>query len=191
MKTLKQTLILFLSLIILSCDNDDDATNNVCDNTFVEQSIITAFTSAFGYSNFNMDLETHEYRVKINANGEICTVGYQNPSVFSGAYDIEIINQTTSASYTGSHSFSQSAMDYQSITAVPISSGDIILVKRSLPTGSTLFDQGGAAFAHTSGTIPFPVTVGNVEFLSSNAYGAGGPLIDFVMPDIRLGFKVN
>ncbi|AMC10314.1 hypothetical protein Lupro_03165 [Lutibacter profundi] len=88
-----------------------------------------------------MDLKTHQYQIKINANGEICSVGYQNPSTWSGNYIIEIINETTNASYSGTHSFSKAQLDYQSITPAAVSSGDIIKVMRTISnSNSKLFD---------------------------------------------------
>ncbi|MCF6168502.1 MAG: hypothetical protein L3J55_08100, partial [Lutibacter sp.] len=75
-------LLLFITLFMFSCDNDNDPTNNVCENNYVTDAITTAFSVANGYDDLAewMDLETHEYEIQINENGEICTVGYQNPS---------------------------------------------------------------------------------------------------------------
>ena len=185
------TLILFA---ITSCDNDNDPTNNVCDEGYISTAITNAFSTANGYDDLPeyMDLKTHEYRIKINANGEICSVGYQNPSVWTGDYIIEIINETTNASYSGTHSFSQTQLEYQSITPVPVNSGDIIKVMRTI-VNSTSADQPVGRILRKSDytNVPYPITQGNVEFLSSNFYGGGGPVPNFGQPYIALGFKVN
>lgn len=179
---------------ITSCDNDNDPTNNVCDNTYVNTAITNAFSVANGYDDLPefMDLKTHKYRIKINANGEICRVGYQNPSTWTGDYTIEIINETTNVSYSGTHSFSQTQLDYQNITPVLVSSGDIIVVMRTILNNTSLNETIGRVLRKSDFTnVPYPITQGNVEFLSSNFYGSGGPLPNFGQPYIPLGFKVN
>jgi len=139
-----------------------------------------------------MDLKTHQYRIKINANGEICSVGYQNPSTWTGDYIIEIINETSSVSYSGTHSFSQAQLDYQSITPVAVSSGDIIKVMRTISNNNSLNETVGRVLRKSDFTnVPYPITQGNIEFLSSDFYGSGGPLPNFAQPYIPIGFEVN
>src|SRR5690606_12735369 len=84
-----------------SCDSDDYATNYVCENTYVSSIITNVFSSSNGYDDLPeyMDLETHEYRIRINAIGEICSIGYQNPSTWTGDYFMEVINETSNTSY--------------------------------------------------------------------------------------------
>ncbi|WP_409417875.1 hypothetical protein [Flavobacterium sp. PS2] len=193
MKTLPTLILCITAFTILSCDNDNDPTNNVCDSTYVSTLITTAFTTANGYDDVTtMDLETHEYTIQINANGEICTVGYQNPTTYTGGYTMEVTNTTTSVTYTGIHTFSQTTLDYQSITPVPVSSGDIITVKRTILPGYTVLNQtvGRILRKNPFTTVPYPITQGNVVFLSSNFHGAGGPVPNYAQPYIALGFKV-
>lgn len=194
MKTIKTLIFCFAATLIGSCDNDNNPTNNVCDTSYVSTLITNAFTAANGYNDLTtMDLETHEYTIQINANGEICSVGYQNPSTYTGGYTMEVINTTTNTSYSGVHTFSQTTLDYQSITPVLVSSGDIITVKRTILPGYTALNQTVGRLLRKSNntTVPYPVTQGNAVFLSSNFYGAGGPAPDFAQPYIALGFKVN
>jgi len=194
MKTIKTLIFCFAATLISSCDNDNNPTNNVCDTTYVSTLITNAFTAANGYNDLTtMDLETHEYTIQINANGEICSVGYQNPSTYTGGYTMEVINTTTNTSYSGVHTFSQTTLDYQSITPVLVNSGDIITVKRTILPGYTALNQTVGRLLRKSNntTVPYPVTQGNAVFLSSNFYGAGGPAPDFAQPYIALGFKVN
>lgn len=194
MKTIK-TLLFFIAITsIMSCDNDNDPTNNVCDTTYVSNLITNAFSIANGYDDVaTMDLETHEYKIQINANGEICSVGYQNASTYTGGYTMEVTNNTTNVTYTGVHIFSQTNLDYQSITPVLVSSGDIITIKRTILPGYTALNQTIGRVLRKSNftTVPYPITQGNAVFLSSNFYGAGGPVPDFGQPYIALGFKVN
>jgi hypothetical protein len=191
----KSTFLVFISLLcITSCDNDNDPNNNVCDNSYVSTAITDAFSTANGYDDLAefMDLKTHQYRIKINADGEICSVGYQNPSTWTGDYVIEIINETTTASYSGTHSFSQAQLDYQNINPVMVTSGDIIKVMRTISNNSNLGETVGRILRKSDfSDVPYPITQGNVEFLSSDFYGSGGPMPNFGQPYIALGFKVN
>lgn len=187
-------LLTFSLFVISSCDNDNDPTNNVCDDSYVNTAITNSFSLANGYDDLPefMDLKTHQYRIKINADGEICSVGYQNPSTWTGNYIIEIINETSNASYSGTHSFSQAQLDYQSVTPVAVSSGDIIKVMRTISNNTSLNETVGRILRKSNFTnVPYPIIQGNVEFLSSDFYGSGGPVPNFGQPYIPLGFKVN
>jgi hypothetical protein len=195
MKTLKLFAFLAIFIALFSCDNDNDPTNNVCDENYISDLITTAYSITNGYDDLPewMDLETHEYNIQINANGEICSIGYQNPSTYTGGYTMEIINITTGNSYSGVHTFLQSALDYQSITPIAVSNGDEIKVKRTILPGWTYLNEtiGHVLRKTGGGNIPYPITEGNVTFLSSNFYGTGGPIPNFLQPYIALGFKVN
>ncbi|MDR7208428.1 hypothetical protein [Flavobacterium piscis] len=194
MKTIKTFIFCFAAASICSCDNDNDPANNVCDTTYVSTLITNAYSTANGYDDLTtMDLETHEYTLQINADGEICSIGYQNPGTYTGGYTMTVTNITTNTSYTGVHTFSQTVLDYQSITPVIVSTGDIINVKRTILPGYTLLNQTIGRILRKSDytNVPYPVTQGNVVFLSSDFHGAGGPVPDFAQPYIALGFKVN
>ncbi|MBP0904695.1 hypothetical protein ACFSKN_10575 [Mariniflexile gromovii] len=194
MKTFKSLLFSFFVVLISSCDNDNDPANNVCDTAYVSSAITTAYSTANGCDDIEtMDLETHEYSIKINAAGEICSIGYQNPSTYTGGYTMEVTNTTTGTSYSGVHTFSQAGLDYQTIgTPVQVNSGDIITVKRTILPGYTMLNQTiGRVLRKSNYTdVPYPITQGNVEFLSSNFYGTGGPVPNFAQPYIALGFQV-
>ena len=194
MKTIKTLIFCFAAASLLGCDNDNDPTNNVCDTTYVSTLITNAFATANGYNDLEtMDLEIHEYTMQINEDGEICSVGYQNPSTYTGGYTMTITNITTNTSYSGVHTFSQTALDYQSITPVIVNNGDIINVKRTILPGYTMLNQTvGRLLRKSNGSnVPYPITQGTAVFLSSNFYGTGGPAPDFAQPYIALGFKVN
>ena len=194
MKTIKTLIFCFAAASLLGCDNDNDPTNNVCDTTYVSTLITNAFSTANSYDDLTtMDLETHEYTIQINENGEICSVGYQNPSTYTGGYTMTVTNTTTNTSYSGVHTFSQTTLDYQSITPVIVNNGDIINVKRTILPGYTMLNQTvGRLLRKSNGsTVPYPITQGTAVFLSSNFSGAGGPIPNFAQPYIALGFKVN
>ena len=196
MKNLKTIFLSLITLLFVSCDNDNDPSNNVCDTNYVSTPITNAFSAANGYDDLPefMDLETHEYDIKIYASGEICSIGYQNPSTYTGGYTMEIINTTTSASYSGIHTFSQANLDYQSIpTPVLVNSGDIIKVKRTILPGWTMLNEtiGRVLRKSDFSNVPYPIVQGNVEFLNSNFYGSGGPIPDIAQPYIAIGFKIN
>ena len=192
----KLSILLTLTIAFTNCDNDNDPTNNVCDENYVTQTITDAFSVANGYVDLPewMDLEIHEYEIQISADGEICSIGYENPSTYSGAYTMEVINVTTNTSYSGVHTFLQTGISFQSITpTVIVSNGDIIRVKRVLQPASytTIPEQTGRVLKIIAANVPYPITQGNVTFLSSKFYGAGGPIHNIAQPYIPLGFKVN
>ncbi len=201
MKTMKITLVmlLFATIFISCCDDDgNNPPNNVCQETdsAVSQGLINTFTAASGYDDLPeyMDLETHQYTVKINEDGEICSIGYQNPSTYPGGdYLMTVTNVTAGLSYSGIHSFAQGATDYQAITPVLVNSGDIIKVQRTIQPGYGMLSATIGRISRKSDytNVPFPVNAGTVEFLSSDFYGAGGPVPNFGIPHIALGFKLN
>lgn len=193
-RKMSQQLVLFLfSIFILtSCNNDDNTIVSVCEEDYVNDLIMNAYASVNDYDLMeSMDLETHEYKIQINADGEICSIGYQNPSTYVGDYTMEVING--GASYSGTHSFSQAALDYQSITTIPVSSGDIITIRRTIVAGYSNLDETiGSIYRRADYTnIAYPIPEGSVVFLESNFYGAGGPIPNFGQPYIPFGFKEN
>lgn len=196
MKILKTIALILLIIFTFSCDNDNDPTNNVCDENYVSTPITNIFSTINGYNDLAefMDLETHEYEIKILADGEICSIGYQNPSTYTGGYTMEIINSTNSTTYSGIHSFSQTQLDYQTIaTPIQVISGDVITVRRTILPGYSLLNETVGRILRKAdfSDVPYPIVQGNVEFLGSNFYGSGGPVPNFGQPYIALGFQVN
>ncbi|MCF6350020.1 MAG: hypothetical protein L3J23_03195 [Flavobacteriaceae bacterium] len=198
MKHLNFFLFLLIGFVlIISCDNDSDPTNNVCEDTYVSTLISDAFSTTNGYDDLAewMDLETHEYEIQINADGEICSIGYQNPSTYTGDYTMEVINNTnaTATNYSGVHTFLQTGLDYQTITPVIVANGDFITIKRTILPGYTSLDQTFGRVLRKSDFTnpPYPITEGNVVFEGSVFYGAGGPVPNIAQPYIAIGFKVN
>src|SRR5690554_1629282 len=189
---------LFIALGLLattSCkkDKNTDPVIKACSETYISTIINNAFSPANGYQLYEtMDLITHEYTIQINEDGEICSVGYQNPNTWTGEYTMEVINETTSDSYSGTHSFSQTQLEFQSITPVTVNSGDVITVKRSILNHSNLNETIGNIFQNVDySNIAYPITQGNIEFISSNFYGDGGPVPNYGQPYIPLGFRAN
>lgn len=181
-------------LLITSCDPDNDPSNNFCDTDYVSTPITNIFSVANGYDDLAeyMDLETHEYRIKIYADGEICSVGYQNPSNFTGSYHFKIINETTNQQTAVNHSFSQANLEYKYISTLVVNAGDIIKVSRTIFGHTSLNQTVGRILRPADfSAVPYPIAIGNVEFLSSNFYGAGGPVPNLGQPYIPLGFIVN
>lgn len=194
MKIIRNLTFCFTMAAVLGCDDPQVSPANICDTTYISSLITNAFSTANSYNDhITMDLETHEYTVQINNNIEICSIGYQNPTTYTGGYTMTITNTTTNTSYSGVHTFSQTAMDYQSITPVIVNAGDIINVKRTILPGYTMLNQTvGRLLRKSNGaTVPYPITRGIAVFLSSDFHGAGGPTPNFAQPYIALGFKVN
>jgi len=194
MKTfLKTFLIAIMVLAINSCGSNDNDPANDCEtlNSPVVQAMATFISNTTDYIDELewMDLETHEYTIQINANGEICSIGYQNPSTYTGSYTMEIT--APGGTHVGVHTFSQTSTDYIAIPPITVVSGDVIVVKRTIQPGYTLLNEtvGRTIRRVNSAPIPFPLTVTNVTFISSNFYGAGGPVPNIAIPYIALGFK--
>lgn len=194
MKSLKTLLFSLFVIGITSCDNDNDPNNNVCDSSYLSIASSTVFTTANGYTLYEtMDLETHEYTMVVNSSGEICSIGYQNPTTYTGTYEMEVENTTTNLTTTETFSFSQSNIQYQNFS-VPliVNSGDTIVVRRTISNGYTLLNETIGNIYTNSNPNPFPIAVNaNATIISSNFYGAGGPVPNFGVPLIGLGFKIN
>lgn len=194
MKTLKSFLLCLIVASFTSCDNDNDPTNNVCDDSYLSVANSTVFTTANGYTlNQTMDLETHEYTMVINAAGEICSIGYQNPTTYTGTYEMEVENITTNVTTTQTFSFSQTAIQYQSFT-VPliVNVGDTVVVRRTISNGYTLLNETIGNIYVNPNPSSFPVAINlNATITSSNFYGAGGPVPNIGVPVIGVGFKLN
>lgn len=194
MKTLKSFLLCLIVASFTSCDNDNDPTNNVCDYSYLSVANSTVFTTANGYTlNQTMDLETHEYTMVINAAGEICSIGYQNPTTYTGTYEMEVENITTNVTTTQTFSFSQTAIQYQSFT-VPliVNVGDTVVVRRTISNGYTLLNETIGNIYVNPNPSSFPVAINpNATITSSNFYGAGGPVPNIGVPVIGVGFKLN
>lgn len=194
MKNLKNIFLSLIIILFVSCDNDNDPSNNVCDTTYMSVASSNVFTTANGYTLYEtMDLETHEYTMIVNASGEICSIGYQNPTTYIGTYEMQVENTTTNVTTTDTFSFSQSNIQYQSFT-VPllVNIGDTIVVRRTISAGYTLLNETIGSIYTSSNPNPFPIAVNaNATIISSNFYGAGGPVPDFGVPLIGVGFKIN
>jgi len=191
--------IIMLLITLVACDNDNDPTNNVCEENYVTNAITDAFVNNAGYTdNPSFEAEVQEYKIQINADGEICSVGYSNPGTTSVQYKIIIYKEGgTGYDYEGLHTFSQSSqnLDYQSITPISVSSGDIIIVRRQvqIPNPNDMsVTAGRVLFKSANSTIPYPITVGNVTFLGSLLMGenVNPALVDKGIPYIGLGFQV-
>lgn len=194
MKNLKKIFLSLVIILFVSCDNDNDPTNNVCDETYLSVASSNVFTTANGYTLYEtMDLETHEYTMTVNASGEICSIGYQNPSTYTGTYVMEVENTTTSTSTSDTFSFSQANIQYQSFTnPLLVNAGDVIVVRRTISSGYTMLNETIGNIYTNTNPNPFPIAVNaNATITSSNFYGAGGPVPNFGVPLIGVGFKLN
>ena len=194
MKNLKNTFLSLVIILFVSCDNDNDPTNNVCDTTYLSVASSNVFTSANGYTLYEtMDLEKHEYTMIVTAAGEICSIGYQNPTTYAGTYEMEVENLSTNLATTDTFSFSQAALQYQSFTTpLVVNVGDTLVVKRTISSGYALLNETiGNIYTNTNTNI-FPISINaNATIISSNFVGAGGPVSNFGVPLIGVGFKLN
>lgn len=190
-----------LAIAIMSCSpNPTPApppTPTACNTVGTDFQLLYNATLASNplYDNYvNMDLVTHEYTFKANANKTICTLGYQGNAALYAAnipYTMEIYNVTTSTMiYSGPHIFNSVATDYQTITPTPIVAGNIYAVRRIASNylgniGNTI----GRVCRKNAGPVQFPATNGAITIMSSNFYGTGGPVPNFGIPYIDIVFQ--
>ncbi len=192
MKTILRTIFAaFLITATIGCSNDDVGVSTAICETATSP-ITEGLVALEGSGTYNtidfIDLETHEYQIQINVNGEICSIGYKNPSSYTGDYLMEVIGPNFTSGVQ--HSFSQTAFEYVAITPLAVTAGDILTVRRTVVSPYTdLNELIGPVLRRTDfNNVAYPLVEGDVTFLSSTFYGAGGPLPDFVQPYIPLGF---
>lgn len=197
MKKLKTILVCLIVASFVSCDNDNDPNNNVCDETYASVAGSNVFTTANGYELEEiMDKLIHEYTMVVNASGEICSIGYQNATAYPGTYKMEVENITTNITSTEILSFSQTAIEYKPLT-VPliVNPGDTIKVRRIFTNSYTLADEIiGNLYRHPGfAPIVFPIPINaNATLIGTSFSSPGGSSNnDFAIPVIGVGFKLN
>ena len=81
MKKRLKTLSVLLILILSSCSSDDNLNTpvNSCNEGYVITEVTDTFSSTNGYTGIieGKPLEVHHYAIRILADGNICSVGYQ------------------------------------------------------------------------------------------------------------------
>jgi hypothetical protein len=134
--------------------------------------------------------DVHQYTFSVTTTYKICQIGYSgNAALFTGnkPYKIEIIKEADgTVIYTGSHKFNSGAIDYQSITKLPLLANIKYIVRRTAIGYSDPIETQGKVITIPSATY-FPIT--NVLYTihgSSNLVNgkgvdnAGIPYIDLV-----------
>ncbi|MBK8521429.1 MAG: hypothetical protein IPL54_11375 [Chitinophagaceae bacterium] len=104
-----------------------------CDTT--NSRYMTLYNAYAGTNFYSFDMQVYEYTFKTNANGNICSVGYQGNSNLAGiaAYRIELIDATTNVVlYTGTYAFNSSARSYQSIPNIAITANQPYILRRTV-----------------------------------------------------------
>ena len=186
-KSLKSIVILAVLFVFSTACKKDAANSSVDCSTSQNRDIenfFNALTSGSTYEIYNnMDLLTHEYTFTTSVNIQICGFGYKSadPNL---SYEIKLVDANNNVIYSGNHSFSNTSYDYISIPPVTLSPGTYTL-SRTLLNPSSVNDQVGPVTRRTDfQAMDFPKTVGNITFVSSNFYGAGGPVPDYGIPNI-------
>lgn len=197
MKKLKTILACLIVASFVSCDNDNDPNNNVCDETYASVAGSNVFTPANGYQmEETMDLLIHEYTMIVNASGEICSIGYQNAAAYAGAYKMEVENMTTNITSTENLSFSQAVLEYKPLTVpLVVNAGDTIVVRRTFTNTYTSADEiTGNLYMHPFfAPIVFPIPINpNATLIGTRFSSPGGSTNnDCAIPVIGVGFKLN
>lgn len=166
-------------------------------NTLFQQVFAaTATANPTFQDNVTIDLLTHEYTFKVDANKTVCSVGYQgNAALFASSlpYTIEIVDTATNAViYTGNHLFGSTALSYVSITPVNLIANQSYTIRRTIPAGGyggNIGNTVGRVLSFTATSGGFPASSGGFTITSSNFYGSGGPIPNAGIPYIDIVFQ--
>lgn len=199
MKTIFKTILFFaITLTFINCNSDDDTNTpfDGCDESYVSTEMTQTFSTANGYTNLTLEkpLEVHHYAMRILQDGVICSIGYQNPTNYTGTYTIKITNNNNGFIYEDVLSFSQTELEYHTISQVlNVEAGDYISVWRTISPGYTDINQANGTIINKidNSAFAFPISGVNVEFLSSNFEGGGPAEYDTAIPHIALGFNAD
>lgn len=198
MKIIIKTFLILLTITMFSCNSDDDqnTTLNGCDESYVSTEMTHTFSTANGYTNLTeaKPLEVHHYAMRILEDGVICSIGYQNPTNYTGTYTIKITNNNNGFIYEDVLSFSQTELEYHTISQVlNVEAGDFISVWRTITPGYTDINQANGTIINKmdNSAFTFPITGVNVKFLSSSFEGGGSAEYDTAIPHIALGFNAD
>lgn len=189
----KFALLLFVSFSFVNCNNDDDnpvyEPEAVCDTNNSEfDQLYQSIVNNNNVDDFWMDLITHSYNFKLSANKNLCKIGYQAyPGITGSVYEIEL-KETASQTvlYSGFHSFSDTSTSYID-AGVTLYAGVEYTISRSYDPGTFTTDIIGRGVHGPN--LSFPANFGDIQILSSNAEGYGGPVVDFFIPYIDLVFE--
>lgn len=191
-------LFCFIVPLIISCtDEDDDVILNTtlqCDssNTTFNQLYTNLVNTAPNLDETTMDLETHSYTFEVTSNKTICSIGYQSlPTFNTTPYLMEIYDNTSStALYSGSHTFSSTATSYVSITPIQVVVGHSYTIKRIQTNwGGNITNTIGRLVRNPGVDLSFPITLGDLKITGSSFYGTGGPADNWALPYIDIVFQ--
>lgn len=198
MKISLKTLSILLVFIISSCSSDDNLNTpvNSCNEGYVITEVTDTFSNTNGYTGIinGKPLEVHHYAIRILADGNICSVGYQNPVGYSGNYTIKMTNNNNGFIYEDDFSFSQSQLEFHNVSqTLSVQAGDYISVWRTIAPGYTNISQAEGKIIERTDNTPFlyPITGVNVTFEASSFEGGGTAEYDTAIPYIALGFEAN
>ena len=203
----KYLLNIFLPVVIIaaavlsigvSCGPASPATPTTvaCDTvspSLFKQLYLNSLTTIAASTDVNtMDLLTHEYTFSVSANKTICAVGYKSlPATSSVAYNIEILNASTSAVlYSSPHFFTSSGSFANLTSPVSITAGVQYKVRRTITNNlGSLLNNVGRTLISPNFVAALPKTVGGMTIYSTTAFGQGGPINNYGLPYIDLIFQ--
>jgi len=184
------TLLVFSSLIISSCGDDD--TRQLCDNSNSPfQSLFQSLITSGHTDDVTFDTEIHEYTFTLSSNKEVCEIGYQSqPGIASTAYVIEIFdNLSSTVIYSDLHTFSSTGTSYVTPTSViNLQSGVSYTIKRIQTNWGSNFSNIIGRLARNN-PMNFPYTNGIMTITNADFYQNGGPLTNLAVPYIDIILK--
>ena len=214
--------LVLLGSMILSCSPDPDPAIQLPaavlfsnTNTNFQQLTAQLQTNAGGsFLTSYIDVELHSYTFEMATAGKIYSFGYQSqPAVSGKTYLIELVdNSTGSTIYSQSSVFTSNAISYITIpTPINIVANRSYTLKRTfrytdatLGSGPTfiapyLYNFGdiiGSGLRKPSGTITFPINVGDMKITGTYCNqryapaltSASIPLLDTFIPFIDFAF---
>lgn len=187
----KVGILFFLSILFVGCGSPNPPSTSTCNTVGTPfqllETYLLASVSPVYATNVTMDLDTHEYTFKLQANKTVCSIGYQNQGGYIGQYLMKI-SQGANVLYGGNHSFVSTSIVFVPINPIALTAGISYTVSRTLLNGTNINHRLGKVIENTSGSnIPYPVTDGNMTIISSTFYGSGGPVNDIFIPYIGFG----
>jgi hypothetical protein len=164
--------------------NLNDLDDCIESNQLVQQELID-------YSNDNnleiqqtMDLTTHEYTFTPISNTSLCSIAYQ--AFDETPYLIEVVDSIGTILFSQMISFSTTEQDEFVLTSpISLTANENYTIRRIQNDWTTIDEVIGFIIIGNS----FPVNLNELTILSSDFYGTGGPIPNFGIPYITLGFE--
>lgn len=187
-------LALFTMTLTQSCGDDDEPTIqsfcNIVDTDF--QQLVNDLLSTGDYEiQETMDLAVHSYTFKLDSDRTLCKVGYKAQEDLDVDYLLAITDLDANTEiYSGSHSFSDSGVTYESVGDLALTANTTYKIERLYDPGYFSVDNIGQNVVPVGGaSFSFPISHNGLTLLETEFYIYGGPIFNTMIPYIDLAFE--